>query len=765
MGRVGRVILIAVVLFAVMLPGGAQAVVYNNAKVDKLIDDVAEGKYRPVYNSVSLVMTQATYIVGKRASVVLDNVGDYAFSAMVGAEFGTKTGNPHGAVIGAVGNVAVDAGKDAALLFFREYLKNPQAVARDIANQAMSDGLKAYKANVKMAKDLEFGDTLTDEQKRLFAKNHVMVQMLAPARDMYNAVRKDNDSPIADSEIANIFDKYKSLKEKNPVTSVILFIADVADALRDAELQLNQYEPLNDFYEKAAKFSRAAGIMSGDEAGTEVPEDESEGMDNEPGDDPMVDYDGNGIAPITTPIDVVYKPSKGRVSLSSYSLNPQSGREIRVEIKGEQVVARSHGGLSVDLKISEMSQLPAGVASIHLMGEMTDKGKILSVNTDYLDSRGNPVDSADVRAAKGQVRKAALTNRNMELAEAPVASGDVLASIHIDDAMQGEMAFNFQGAEQIDYVVRGLKRHEGADVILAEIPLGTAVTGTAHVGGSTASIGMEFSGHIMMDHRRGVILQSVLELKATVSEATTGESGSFSVRVVTDFEETEPMVADATREPEEDIGGNVTVQGLRYVKTDAGWAVSGKLVDDWERPAVRRKVSLEARTTGEQVASKTDGRGRFSILVTDAFTFLQGIQEMTLTVDDLPLSRLLAGASQGDPERVQAEIDCRSFIQEMTQVMGGLQKGPDGKGLLHGMTVGGGFLEVRYPLSIEEYENALGVDGDAFMESLRRRVISLLAYYIETPGVFAGFTSTGDELCVCIQIPLSYFLPETIPGS
>lgn len=469
----------------------------------------------------------------------------------------------------------------------------------------------------------------------------------------------------------------------------------------------------------------------------------------------MSKVQGGDICPLQSPIELVYRPWKGKL-IQHFSISV-AGEKNTVDYEYDRAVVRSGNDLRLFVSSDSVPQLPGGAKGLRVYGKMSDKGRFWDAHVDFVDGRGNVVDSPELRKTREGFMKAMSDVFVPTLPARAAYTGCTLFEIDARAMFGNEFPFRSNGNGRISYVIQGLKKYKGRNLLYAEVPEGTTFVG--HVpteDGKDLQIDMVFGGSLLMDYQKGYVVSVDATVRATIHDPSSG------VRL--------PLVVTSRSEQITDsaapslVAVPSRVENVRAVNSTSGWTITGRLLDEHARPVPNTQISIVADTSGEELSNLTDSSGRFSFTIDKAQSLFFGLQGVHILADRRCLSRLILSISPTNPANYPAQINGQDFVRALSQKLTALRQE-----YLGGTTANQAsrvFADSRdmivwYGLSQDEFEAVLDPNGVFFMNMLRNSLGSFFAHSLHVPGVAAGATKRNGKPFLFVRIPASSILAGT----
>lgn len=203
-----------------------------------------------LYNITTKGLLKAQYYVGKPTWIALG----FTKIGIQGSLTGLK-GGMWGALAAAASSMTTEAVVAAA----RTILKNPGKVAKGIAVSEMEGSIDAYDENYDLYK--KGFENLSQEEKQKFLDNQAQVALYDDAKSLYKTSQTENTNKYSDDELSQAAASIESVVTDKSSIGNILTFTDLVDAVAQAGLPVEEYQPYQDFLEvKLELLETYAGI-------------------------------------------------------------------------------------------------------------------------------------------------------------------------------------------------------------------------------------------------------------------------------------------------------------------------------------------------------------------------------------------------------------------------------------------------------------------------------------------------------------------------
>ena len=202
------------------------------------------------YSWLNVNSVRTVYFIGKPAYALVMQSDDLAFDVV------TSLGSSLAAV---VTTIALDLGTDAALEFLRTALEDPRELAAEIGGRTMERGLSGLNDNYRVYTRGISG--LSDAAKLEFRQRQVYVDLMGPAKDLYNTARDDESAMSAGPAVLDNMSALESVLDSTKGLGLLAATMEVAEAIQQTGAGLESYPPYAEYQQAVAAVHEANGII------------------------------------------------------------------------------------------------------------------------------------------------------------------------------------------------------------------------------------------------------------------------------------------------------------------------------------------------------------------------------------------------------------------------------------------------------------------------------------------------------------------------
>lgn len=201
------------------------------------------------YSWLNVTAVRSVHYVGKPAYKIVSKTDDVTFDAIMGLR---------GGPVGVVSAVASGLGTDAAIALLRKALESPQEVAAEIGGRMMERGMSAFNENYLVYSRGMSG--LSAAAKLEFRQKQVYVDLMGPAKELYNIARDDEAPSSVDATVLDTVSDLESVLTSTKALGLTVAATEVANALEQVGIDLESYAPYDDYLRAIAAVRDANGI-------------------------------------------------------------------------------------------------------------------------------------------------------------------------------------------------------------------------------------------------------------------------------------------------------------------------------------------------------------------------------------------------------------------------------------------------------------------------------------------------------------------------